>query len=210
MSTPCVMLAAGQSERMGQWKMSMPWTKHTIIEHSIINARDAGLEVTVVSGCRADELNNLLSAGKSSAAAANVKAKDFSIVHAEAWECGMFASAREGFKAVSSAGAPEWCFLALGDMPLVPPAIYQRLAEFAVHGSAYKSVIPQFCGKKGHPVLLNAEALQYALSLTDADSMRDVISAFPSLILPVEEQGVLNDIDTPDDYRIHHAAQLNR
>jgi len=198
MDIPCVMLAAGKSERMGQWKMSMKWESSTIIETSVTNALTACSSVTIVSGWADDELSAIFKAP-----AWREYASRISIVKSDTWQCGMFASARSGFAGLPETETPDsdWCFLALGDMPQVTPETYLQSASFAEAEGRAESIIPQYRGKKGHPVLLSRGALEYALKLTDNDSMRDVISAFPSLIFPVKENGILNDIDTPEDYR---------
>ncbi len=195
------MLAAGKSERMGQWKMSLPWGKSTIIETSVKHALTACSRIILVSGWAHEELSRLFDAPSWEEQREKIR-----IVKSANWETGMFASACCGFNAASGdvAGLPPWCFLCLGDMPEVSPGTYLRAASFMDSGCLAGSVIPQFKGKKGHPVLLSREAVAYALSLSDTDSMRDVISAFPSLVIPACEIGVLNDIDTPEDYRKHY------
>ena len=190
---PCVMLAAGKSERMGRWKISMEWEELTIIETSVNRALSSCHSVVIVSGYKSKELHDLFSAPRWQTFKNRIE-----IVHAGSWEEGMFASAMRGFKEIPDHAG--WCFLALGDMPLVSPDIYRQLGEHANTQGTWKTVIPQYKGKKGHPVLLEKEALRYALTLQDSRSMRDVISAFPSLIVPASESGILQDIDTPEDY----------
>ena len=56
---------------------------------------------------------------------------------------GMFASARAGFAAAAEK-APQWCCLALGDMPLVRPEMYRLLGAYAQDGAAWHTAIPQY------------------------------------------------------------------
>jgi molybdenum cofactor cytidylyltransferase len=178
---------------MGRWKMSMKWEGLTIIETSVNRALSACRNAVIISGYNSGKLHDIFSGSMWRGLEDRIQ-----IVHADAWEEGMFASARRGFREISDSA--RWCFLTLADMPLVSPDIYRNLAGHADTSGAWKSVIPQYKGKKGHPVLLEKEALKYALTLQDNRSMRDVISAFPSLIIPSNESGILHDIDTPEDY----------
>jgi hypothetical protein len=53
----CVMLAAGRSSRMDDWKMTLPWGKSTIVEHSVRTALNVCARVVLVAGFRAEELD---------------------------------------------------------------------------------------------------------------------------------------------------------
>lgn len=180
-SLDCIMLAAGESMRMGKWKMMLPFGDSTIVERSVDAALEVCGRVILVTGFRAEEIEAVFR-----------NRKNVHIVRNTEYHRGMFSSIHAGAKAVSS--SPY--FIALGDMPLVTPDIYEYLLSF--HG--HDAVIPKFHGKKGHPVLLSGRTRDFLLSLSPDDTLRTVIAEYPSLAVPVEEQGVLTDIDTPEDY----------
>ena len=71
---------------------------------------------------------------------------------------------------------------------------------FAAKQSPY-AVIPQYRGKKGHPLLLSAEMRARILQTDLSKTLRDVLAGVPTVIVPADEPGVLHDIDTPADYR---------
>lgn len=177
----CVMLAAGESTRMGQWKMTLPFSGSTITETSVRNALEVCGRVLLVTGYRADDLEALF---EGNPRVLTLRNKNYAR--------GMFSSIQTGVRAVASDGF----FLALGDMPLVPPPIYRYLLTF----TGQDAVIPKYHGKKGHPVLFSGRAKNFLLSLPPEDTLRTVIAAYPSLAVPVDDRGVLADIDTPEDY----------
>jgi len=177
----CVMLAAGESMRMGQWKMILPYRNTTIVEQSVSNALEVCNRVILVTGHRAVEIEELF-AGRDRIV--TVRNNEYS--H------GMFSSIRVGAAEVTSSSY----FISLGDMPLVSPEIYRYLLTF----SKNDAVIPKFHGKKGHPVLLSERTRSFLLSLSPDETLRTVIAEFPSLAVPVTEKGILTDIDTPEDY----------
>lgn len=189
----CIMLAAGRSTRMDAWKMMLPWDGSTIIEHGVRTALQVCSRLILVVGFRAEELSDVF--------------EDWPRVHIVAnpdYQSGMFSSVQQGVRAVAEGAF----FLALGDMPDVGDGIYRNLLEwnvrlssaFAAAEQAY-GVIPQFRGKKGHPLLLSGQMRNQILRTDASKTLRDVLAGVPTVIVPVDEPGILHDIDTPADYR---------
>jgi len=119
------------------------------------------------------------------------------------YKTGMFSSVHAGVRAVAEGAF----FLALADMPGVGEAIYRDLLDWNVRlSSAFASseeaygVIPQFKGKKGHPLLLSPQMRARILRTDVGKTLRDVLAGVPTVIVPVDEPGILHDIDTPADY----------
>jgi molybdenum cofactor cytidylyltransferase len=189
----CLMLAAGSSNRMDAWKMTLPWGESTIVEHSVRTALSICSRVVLVAGYRAEELVQRFR-----------QWPQVEVVRNERYESGMFSSVQRGAQA---AGEGREFFVALADMPQVSRAIYLELLEwsrrlsslFAPRGAAY-ALIPKFRGKKGHPLLLSPQMRHKILKAEVCKTLRDVLAEVPTLVVPVDEQGILQDIDTPGDY----------
>jgi molybdenum cofactor cytidylyltransferase len=90
-------------------------------------------------------------------------------------------------------------FVFLGDMPLVPAHIAPRLADALADRF---SVVPVFDGKQGHPVLLSARAAALAATLSGDQGAGALLRAHEAEVarLEADDEGVLLDVDTPDDY----------
>ncbi|MGO9309004.1 MAG: NTP transferase domain-containing protein [Spirochaetia bacterium] len=186
----CLLLAAGASTRMGEWKMLLPWEGRTIVETSLRKCLDACRRVILVAGHRAEELRALF--------AGRIRSGEVTFVVNPVHEQGMFSSVQAGAGLVTSGRF----FLALADMPLVEPSVYRLLTHY--EGEA---VIPTYRGKKGHPLLLSSAAAQRILELPADRSMRDVLAEFPGMTVPVEEPGVVQDIDDEHDYLRHTRSE---
>jgi len=192
----CVMLAAGRSSRMDDWKMTLPWGKSTIVEHSVRTALNVCARVVLVAGFRAEELDGLF--------------RDWQrveVVKNESYEEGMFSSVQRGAQVLGSGGF----FLALGDMPGISEDVYKdllgwdrKLASILPSTGAAYAVIPKYRGKKGHPLLLSPQMRTRILETSVSMSLRDVLADVPTVIVPVDDHGILHDIDTPADYRAWH------
>jgi molybdenum cofactor cytidylyltransferase len=109
----------------------------------------------------------------------------------ERYREGMFSSVRMGIARVC---APRF-FLIPGDYPLVGTEVYRRMLA-----AAGDIVIPTYGGKRGHPVLLRTELVPEILARPADSSLRDYIEAKGYVAIEVEDEGILWDLDTPEDY----------
>lgn len=178
----CVLLAAGLSTRMGRWKMVLPYGDSTVIETAVTRALSAVRRVILVTGFRANEL-------------ARMFADDpgvFSVYNRE-YRRGMFSSVRSGAAAVTS----KRFFVLPADMPGILPATFTKL--FAARRAPV--VRPVYKGKSGHPVLLDERVRKAVLAEPEDSNLKDVLGRFSSAELPVEDENILYDIDTTEDYR---------
>jgi len=96
--------------------------------------------------------------------------------------------------------------IALCDYPLVRPETIARLAE-AHRLASDKIIVPCHDGHRGHPPLLPRRLLDaLEMPLTLRDLLRDNKELIQHLELP--DDGVLIDMDTPEDY--HRIAAMHR
>jgi molybdenum cofactor cytidylyltransferase len=189
----CLVLAAGRSSRMDDWKMTLPWNESTVIEQSVGTALEVCSRVVLVAGFRGEELLELFR-----------DRPRVEVVRNERFAEGMFSSIHRAVRSVRDGAF----FIALGDMPEIAAEVFGALAgwagrlqpAFAAAGLPY-GVIPKCAGKKGHPVLLSSGMKSRILETDVSKTLRDVLALVPTVIVPVEEGGVLQDIDTPEDYR---------
>jgi molybdenum cofactor cytidylyltransferase len=66
-------------------------------------------------------------------------------------------------------------------------------------------LVPTFQGRRGHPVLLGRRLFPELLADELPEGARTVVRRYlhEGLHVPVDDPGILADIDTPDDYRRH-------
>lgn len=184
-SVSAILLAAGQSKRMGRLKQLMPLGNSTILEQSLANLLGSQItDVVVVLGYRAEELTKRLSG------------QPVKIVVNPVYRQGMGSSIAAGLKFVDSQ-APA-VMLTLGDQPYVDSPTINRLIE-AFQNNNRGIIIPTYKGKRGHPLIF-AKKYQPQLARLKSDiGGREIIRENPGDILevPVDCEGVVIDIDTP-------------
>jgi CTP:molybdopterin cytidylyltransferase MocA len=194
-SAAAVVLAAGFSERMGDFKPLMVLGGMTVLERSIRLFQTAGVgRVHVVVGHRAAELIPLIE----HAGACSVVNRRF----AE----GMFSSVAAG---VSSLTADTECFFLLpADIPLVRPATLRDLLE-AVPAGRQAICHPTFGGRRGHPPLIGADHIPGILGWGGEGGLAALLTRLEphSVEVAVVDEYIHQDLDRPEDFR-RMAARL--
>ena len=184
-----LLLAAGESRRMGVPKPLLEWAGETLIEYQVHKLCDAGVDyVTAVLGHGADQVRPL-----AERAGATVVVNDR---YAE----GRASSLRAGAAAVPP-GIAEIAVLNV-DQPR-PAAVTSRLlAEHLASGALI--TLPTYEGKRGHPAFLCGSLLPEIRTADDATGgLRGVIHSHAADIREVSFDWpiVLLDINTPEQYR---------
>lgn len=184
-----VVLAAGLSTRMGKSKVMLPWSNgRTILEHIIDQLVKSRIDqITVVTGHQSREVKAML------------KPLGVEIVHNKSYKSGeMLSSIKTGLSAMPAHIAAA--LIVLGDQPrLQPKTIYQVTSRYAEGDSDL--IVPSFEMKRGHPVLIGRRYWGEILKLPEDGSLRDVMNAHPISYVNVDNDSVLRDVDTPEDYR---------
>jgi molybdenum cofactor cytidylyltransferase len=178
----CLVPAAGRSERMGAWKPTLPFAGGTIVGTVVDTALSVCARVILVIGYRGSELAVLFR-----------EEKRVTVVENPGWAIGMLSSIRCGAALIST----ERFFVALGDMPWITSRVYECL----LRGPQADAVFPTFNGTRGHPVLFSRHVIPAVLaSDPGSGNMRELTAGFSVAELPWEDDSILRDIDTMEDY----------
>jgi molybdenum cofactor cytidylyltransferase len=111
---------------------------------------------------------------------------------------GQLSSLLEALEAVDRPGV-RGIMLTLVDMPLVQPSTIARLREVALHGAA-SIVRPVHHGRHGHPVVFMRATFDALRRADPSMGAKAVVRAHPVVDVAVDDRGVIEDVDTPDDY----------
>ena len=187
-----LILAAGRSSRMGQFKPLLPLRGRTVLECTVESALRGGAEETVVvTGNRAEELEALL---------AQRFPRRVRWVRNENWaNTDMLRSVQLGAAAVGECGS---FFLLPGDMPFVAPETFAALLAERERQRAMV-IFPTHSGRRGHPPLIDAALIPAILGYDGPDGLRGLWSRYERELrtVPVPDSGIAQDLDTPEDYQ---------
>ena len=186
-----ILLAAGESSRMGQLKALLPWRGRTLLEHQVSALREGGADrVVVVLGHQAEELIPLV---ESSAGAAWVLNPDYLQ--------GKTTSIRAGLSALDANAATEILLLNV-DQPRSAADVARILETH--RDNSHLVTVPTFGGKGGHPIVLSAELLDELRNIDEeTQGIKAVVRARPEAVnrIPLENPEILLDLNTPEQYR---------
>lgn len=184
-----LVLAAGESSRMGTDKALLPFRGSTFLEVILRNLRAAGIDRrVVVLGHHAEEIKrrtNLAGAG---------------VVLNPSYREGQTSSLQTGLRALQ-APKPEAVLLCLVDHPAVGAEVMKRLCA-GFFNSRAPVVIPVFQGRRGHPVLISRLLFRKLLDLKAGEGANGVIREYfdTACWVKTQDPAILMDIDEAGDY----------
>lgn len=185
-----IILAAGQSRRMGQPKMLLPWGKLTVIEHVIATFLRAGIEdLVVITGGARDQVERVTAP------------YPIRRIYNEGYASGeMLSSLQCGLRVMSP--QVQATLIGLGDQPQVEEGSVRRVCE-AYWESHPGLVIPSFQMRRGHPWLVARPLWSEILQMNPPESPRDFLNGHAGEIryVVVDTPSILADLDTPEDYQ---------
>ncbi len=186
-----VILAAGESTRMGKPKLLLSWGKRsTIIRQVCEQVVACGLyEVVVVAGRLQAEIRR------------EVADLPVRIVYNPVYAQGeILSSLKVGLAALWRTS--DAALVVLGDQPFVQQEVICDLLQAYAEGRG-RIVAPIYNGQRGHPLIIDRAFWEAVLELPADAAPRDLLRRHESEIysLPVNTDTVLRDIDTPEDYR---------
>lgn len=200
-----IILAAGQSKRMGQPKMLLPWGNGTVLTHVLSVFREADVEdILVVTGGAREQVDELV---------ANLRVRT---VFNEAFQTGeMLSSIQCGIRALAppplsqsplgtlrgERGAAA-VLIGLGDQPQVQTGSVRNVCEAFLETKS-NLIVPSYRMRRGHPWLIAHPLWDELLRMTPPQSPRDFLNAHAADIhyVNVDDPNILADLDTPEEYR---------
>ena len=183
-----IILAAGQSKRMGQPKMLLPWGNTTVLEKVIATFKVADVEdILVVTGGDRDAVESLVGGSAQIIFNPNYAKGE------------MLSSVQVGL--VGLKPGAEAALIGLGDQPQVRERSVRSVLK-AYRNSGASLVVPSFQMRRGHPWLVARVHWDEILEMRSPASLRDFLNRHADEIHYVElhHESVLQDLDTPGDY----------
>ncbi|MBO4289518.1 MAG: NTP transferase domain-containing protein [Lachnospiraceae bacterium] len=186
MNYAAVIAAAGLSSRMHEFKPMMVLGEDTMIEKVVGNLRRAGVgQIVVVVGYRSAVLAQHLEP----LGVTVCENPDYATTKMYDSICLGLRALKPGYDAV---------YITPGDVPLVRPETMRAMQD-----QPTKIVRPICGGKLGHPVLFDAELVPELLAYSGKNGMLGAVTALnrPVIDLPVDDEGVIMDADTKEDFK---------
>jgi len=185
-----VLLAAGESSRMGESKALLPWMGKALVQFQMEQLLEAGLRpIIAVVGHEAERVQ-----------AALMPSPEATVLLNPDYRLGKSTSIRAGVVVLPPNTS---AVMILGvDQPRRATTL-KRLLDSHLAGD-HLITLPTFRGQRGHPPVLSAALKSELLSLSEErQGLREVILRHlpETTQVPFDSQEVLFNLNTPDDYR---------
>jgi molybdenum cofactor cytidylyltransferase len=194
-----LILAAGDSSRMGRDKALLPWPPQVTGQAL---SSDTFLSAAIRSLARATEFVVVVVGKNEAALAPIIYAHGASLVVNPDPARGQFSSLQVGLHEVLNHGR-DAAMVTLVDRPPVSTATVQTLRDtFESADQNIWAVVPAFAGKHGHPYLVGREMMEAFLRVPATSIARDIEHAHQAHIqyLSVDDPLIVLNINTPEDY----------
>jgi len=185
-----LILAAGESSRMGTPKATLVYCGRTFLELIVQTLRAGGLErLAVVLGHQAEDIQR------------EVKLEPAQVVINADYRSGQTSSLQAGLRTLITDDL-EAVLLCLVDHPAVCAETVRRIVAIFRQRSA-PVVIPTYHGRRGHPVLIGRQVFEELLGLAGDAGADSVVRRYrpTTQFVEVEDEGVVIDVDDPESYR---------
>jgi len=184
-----IVLAAGQSNRMGQQKMLMPWGQKRVISQVVSTLLDGGIDqIYLITGGSQSALKDAL--------------KDYKIKYLFNKDFAngeMLMSVQVGLKGLGKDS--EAALIVLGDQPQSESRIIQLIVERYL-STQHRIIVPSYEKHRGHPWLVEQSFWEEILNLFPPLTMHNFLNLHNDVIdyIIVDTPSVIQDLDTPSDY----------
>ena len=184
-----IILAAGYSSRMGEFKPLMNLDGKTPIERCISLFQNCGIkDIIVVTGYLNDKVEEKLK-------------NDIRIVKNNMHSQGMFSSIQIGLKVLSQ--NTDAFFLLPVDIPSVKESTVKKMIE------SYEKIedgilFPTFNKETGHPTIISCSLVKEILSKNPEGGLRDILNGHKDKwnYEELADRGILLDMDTKEDFQV--------
>jgi len=188
--TGIIILAAGDSSRIGRPKQLLPYGDKTLLWHVAVEALGAFLgPVVVVTGAYHKEIEDSL------------REQSVEFAYNPDWQTGMASSIVRGLlKALQSEPNLRAVIVAVCDQPNLSAGVFRSLIEnYSVSG---KGLIPcRYAEAMGTPVLFDKKYFSELSELTGETGAKQLLKRYPNDVSAVAFPGGEIDVDTEEDFR---------
>jgi molybdenum cofactor cytidylyltransferase len=193
-----IILAAGESTRMGRDKSLLPWPPDSALQTAGTTLLSSAIQ-SLVQHC--DRV--IVVVGKNEPVLQPVVwACGASLVRNPSPELGQFSSLQTGLREVLNHGWDSAMVTPVDRPPAQDETLSALVDAFTSREHQVWAVVPEYQERHGHPILVGREMIEEFLKTPPTASARDIEHANQQHIfyLPVNDSRVTTNVDTPEDY----------
>ncbi len=182
---PIIILAAGNSSRLGHPKQLVPYRKHTLLSYTVHEALATNQgEVVVVLGAHEEEIQKTI--------------QDATVISNKYWQEGMGSSIVAGVSYLMEKGA-EGVVLLLCDQPYVTTELIRKVIN---GGMASGIAVCDYGESSGPPAYFSKHYFPELMALKGDHGARQVVKKYKEQLCYISFPKGRHDIDTAEDLKI--------
>lgn len=184
-----LLLAAGNSSRMGYPKQLLNWKNDTLLQHAINTVKKIHLKTILVLGANSETILS------------KIDANQVTVLVNDQWNQGLGSTIAYGVNYIKTM-LPEIdnILIMLADQPLIDTAFFSRMIQ--VHKENPNKVVCTLYpnSKRGVPVIFNSTCFDDLVQLHDDMGAKHLLERYSNDVIAINGVDIVNDIDTPNDY----------
>lgn len=194
-----IILAAGESSRMGSDKALLPWPPPT---EGRAPSQDTFLSAAIESLSLSTDFVIVVTGNNETVLASTVYSNGASLVVNPDPARGQFSSLQVGLREVLNRGRDAAAITLVDRPPAKPATIHTLRQAFESAPQNIWAVVPEFAGKHGHPIIVGREMIEVFLRAPATSSAREAEHRYQSNIqyVEVDDPFVTANINTPEEY----------
>ncbi|WP_319423396.1 nucleotidyltransferase family protein [Pleurocapsa sp. FMAR1] len=187
---PLILLAAGESRRMGTPKQLLSYKGNSLIRHAVTEAVKSNCDrIIVVLGANCDRISG------------EISDLPICVTYNTQWQQGMSTSIATGIKALLQMKVnSEAIIIALADQPFINAQVYNRLIERYCQNQL-KAVASNYSDTLGVPALFDRTLIPELLKMKQKGGAKQILNQYSDRAFNLDLPEAAVDIDTPADYQ---------
>lgn len=197
MSIVAIILAAGNSSRMGEAKQLLPWSQTTLLGNAIEVANNANIDkVFVVLGAEAIRIQD------------SIVSRDYEVILNHNWQEGLGSSISAGITGIVNTDIrPNAILIMLADQPFIDKTYLNTLIQH-YDASDGKIITTQYRSKMGVPAIFDKSFFSALQNLNGDEGASSLIAKNRDTCFTVDPGKKSRDLDTPEDYTTFKAINF--
>jgi len=187
--TAILILAAGESKRMGEPKQLLPYNNSTLLLHSIEQVNNIKYsDVFIVIGAHFADVFK------------SIRGQKATILKNNNWEDGMGSSLSKGIELIKKKKNYDRVLVTLADTPLVNTEHYEELISFS-DATGKRIILTNYEEVSGVPAIFDKSLFNELSLLSDNEGAKPVVKKYKKEVLKMDSKIPFFDIDTKEAYQ---------
>jgi len=187
--TAILILAAGESKRLGEPKQLLSYKEETLLTHTITQLKPIEhSQIIVVVGAHFREVFQ------------SIRTQEVFVVKNSNWEKGMGSSISKGVEFLRKKNNFDRVLITLSDLPLVTTKHYEDLIELS-KTAGKRIIFTEYKDTSGVPVVFDKSLFDELSLLKDDQGAKPVVKKYKKEVLKYTSKTPYLDIDTQEEYQ---------